>query len=186
MRGRPATFLFEHLDYDPHEKFHSFMSFEPIIPPIAEWGEAKRVLFGPSERGMPCAVWWWCLDVFGRLGIPAYGGGGGEKHATDRQPKRRNLRCGSPNAYIEARNIPANNVLYITPPQTGGFPRMWITGKQFTTYYQTPILSAIAARGLGNQIDYIGTIGQAQLICGRRLHRLQSGGPVLETTAWRK
>lgn len=103
--------------------------------------------------------------LVGSYGIPAYGGGGGENMLLIVNPKDEpSLRIA--NAYIKARNIPTNNVLYLTPPQTQGFSKMWITGTQFTTYYQKPILDAIATRGLSKQIDYLGTIGQSQLICG--------------------
>jgi autotransporter-associated beta strand protein len=65
------------------------------------------------------------------------------------------------NAYAALRDIPANNILFIAPPpdyQNNGAP---ISQTEVTSTYLTPISAAIAARGLTNQINYIGTIGQA-------------------------
>jgi len=65
------------------------------------------------------------------------------------------------NAYAGLRDIPARNVLFITPPadyQNNGQP---ISQSEVTGTYITPIANAISSRGLTNQINYIGTIGEA-------------------------
>ena len=65
------------------------------------------------------------------------------------------------NAYAALRAIPANNILFIAPPAdypNNGAP---ISQQEVMDTYLTPIAAAISARGLTNQIDYIGTIGQA-------------------------
>ena len=65
------------------------------------------------------------------------------------------------NAYAALRDIPASNMLFIAPPpdyHNDGEP---ISQAEACKYYLTPIASAIASRGLTNQIDYIGTIGEA-------------------------
>ena len=68
------------------------------------------------------------------------------------------------NAYAALRDIPANNILYITPPPdyyNVSNPQEEITQAEVSSYYLGPIEAAISARGLTNQINYIGTIGQA-------------------------
>ena len=96
------------------------------------------------------------------------------------------------NAYIDARHIPACNVLYIAPPAApGGLTPINITEAQFDSTYLTPITSAIASRGLSNQIDYIGTLGQPHTAglnaglccihsCLAQLTQLQNGMPVAQ------
>ena len=98
--------------------------------------------------------------------VPAHGGGGGENLLLIVNPTDEpSLRIA--NAYIALRHIPACNVLYITPPTTpGGLTPLCIYPNQLLNTYQTPILNAIAARGLTNQIDYIGTLGQPQFLWG--------------------
>ena len=68
------------------------------------------------------------------------------------------------NAYAALRDIPADNILFITPPAdylTSGGAAQLISQAEVTSTYLTPIASAISARGLTGQINYIGTIGQA-------------------------
>ncbi len=65
------------------------------------------------------------------------------------------------NAYAALRDIPASNILFIAPPsdyQNNGVP---ISQAEAMNTYLTPIAAAISARGLSNQIDYIGMIGGA-------------------------
>ena len=71
------------------------------------------------------------------------------------------------NAYAALRDIPANNIVFIAPPpdyQNDGAPIPWT---EVISDYMSPsdpshnIAQQIAARGLTNQIDYIGTIGEA-------------------------
>ncbi len=64
------------------------------------------------------------------------------------------------NAYAALRDIPSKNILFIAPPayyQNNGGP---ISPLDVMNDYLTPIAAAISARGLTNQINYIGTIGQ--------------------------
>jgi fibronectin-binding autotransporter adhesin len=68
------------------------------------------------------------------------------------------------NVYAALRDIPANNILYLAPPSyyhNDGQPinQSDVTGG--TASYLSQISSAISTRGLSNQINYIGTLGQA-------------------------
>ncbi len=65
------------------------------------------------------------------------------------------------NAYAALRDIPANNLLYIAPPPDYHNDGQPISQAEVCNYYLKPIASAISSRGLTNQIDYIGTIGEA-------------------------
>ena len=100
------------------------------------------------------------------IGIPAYAGGGGENLLLVVNPNDEpSLRIA--NAYIALRHIPANNVLYLVPPLApgGGATALMINESQFTSSYVNPIYNAIASRGLINQIDYIGLLGQSHIVC---------------------
>lgn len=101
----------------------------------------------------------------------AHAGGGGENLLLVVNPNDEpSLRIA--NAYVAARHIPIGNILYLSPPPTpGGFTTIDITEPQFDSNYLSPIYNAIASRGLINQIDYIGTLGQSQVVVG-------SAGPV--------
>lgn len=103
------------------------------------------------------------VSVAGWWGV-TYAAGGGENMLLLVNPNDEpSLRIA--NAYVAARHIPANNILYIAPPATpGGFTMLSITEAQFDSAYLTPIYNAIATRGLINQIDYIGTLGQSQAV----------------------
>ena len=113
----------------------------------------------------------------------AYAAGGGENLLLVVNPNDEpSLRIA--NAYIAARHIPACNVLYIAPPAApGGLTPLDITGAEFNSTYLTAVPAAIAARGLSNQIDYIGTLGQPQTVassgcinnCLAQLTQLQNG-----------
>ena len=97
----------------------------------------------------------------------AYAGGGGENLLLVVNPNDEpSVRIA--NAYIAARHIPANNVLYLVPQSAGGGGaiELSITEAQFHTVYLNPIYNAIQSRGLINQIDYIGLLGQAQVVGG--------------------
>ena len=65
------------------------------------------------------------------------------------------------NAYAALRNIPANNIVFIAPPTNSNINGQPISQADVTSYYLNPIKNYISARGLTNQINYIGTIGQA-------------------------
>jgi autotransporter-associated beta strand protein len=65
------------------------------------------------------------------------------------------------NAYAALRDIPANNVVYIAPPSDYHNDGQPISQAEINNYYLTPIVNAISSRGITNQIDYIGTIGEA-------------------------
>ena len=64
------------------------------------------------------------------------------------------------NAYAALRDIPANNILYITPPSDYHNNGQPISQTEVVNDYLNPIAADISARGLTNQINYIGTIGQ--------------------------
>ncbi len=91
----------------------------------------------------------------------ARAGGGGENMLLVVNPNDPNA-LQIANAYATLRDIPTNNILFITPPpdynNNLGNP---ISQTEVMNTYLTPIASAISARGLGNQIDYIGTVGEA-------------------------
>ena len=113
----------------------------------------------------------------------AKAGGGGENLLLVVNPNEEwALRIA--NAYIAARHIPANNVLYIVPPSSGGggATQMVINEAALDSVYINPIYNAIAARGLINQIDYIGVIGQPHVVfnlaftdCLAQLTQLHNG-----------
>jgi autotransporter-associated beta strand protein len=65
------------------------------------------------------------------------------------------------NAYAALRDIPANNILFVSPPSYYQNNGAAITQADVMSDYLFPIAAAITARGLTNQINYIGTIGQA-------------------------
>ena len=100
----------------------------------------------------------------------ARAGGGGENLLLVVNPNDEpSLRIA--NAYIAARQIPACNVFYYAPPTIpGGLTPLELTLTQFTSTYVPAVTNVIASRGLINQIDYIGTLGQA--------HSVQSLGSV--------
>ena len=124
--------------------------------PVLLFGNLKTLLLSML---IASALGFWIL--------PAYAGGGGENLLLVVNPNDEpSLRIA--NAYIAARHIPANNVLYLVPPSAGGGGtyEIAITEAEFDAYYLTPIYNAIAARGLINQIDYIGTLGQPHTVNG--------------------
>ena len=65
------------------------------------------------------------------------------------------------NAYAALRDIPSSNIVYLAPPPDYNNDGSPIPQSEVVPYYLTPISNAIASRGLGGQINYIGTIGQA-------------------------
>ncbi len=91
----------------------------------------------------------------------AIAGGGGENMLLVVNPNDPNALQVA-NAYASLRDIPSSNILFITPPpdynNNLGNP---ISQSEVKNTYLTPIAAAISARGLENQIDYIGTIGEA-------------------------
>jgi uncharacterized protein (TIGR03790 family) len=65
------------------------------------------------------------------------------------------------NAYAALRDIPASNFLYIAPPSDYHNDGQPISQAEVNSFYLAPIASTISSRGLTNQIDYIGMIGEA-------------------------
>ena len=119
--------------------------------------------------------------VSGGWGV-AHAAGGGENLLLVVNPNDEpSLRIA--NAYVAARHIPICNILYLSPPASpGGFTTIDISEAQFDSSYLAPIYNAIAARGLMNQIDYIGTLGQSQVVgqvcinnCLAQLTQLHNG-----------
>jgi uncharacterized protein (TIGR03790 family) len=100
------------------------------------------------------------------MAAPAHAGGGGENMLLIVNPSDEpSLRIA--NAYVQGRHIPVNNIVYVTPINVQGFTYLSISGsgaQSFGTAYQTSILSTISSRGLSNQIDYIGTLGQPHAV----------------------
>ena len=109
------------------------------------------------------AVWLVIMLVFclGNAG-QAVAGGGGENMLLVVNPNDPNA-LQIANAYAALRDIPAKNIEYIVPPpdyETNGIPYP-ISQAEVSSYYLNPIASYIKSQGLTNQINYIGTIGQA-------------------------
>ncbi len=109
------------------------------------------------------AVWLVIMLVFclGNAGR-AVAGGGGENMLLVVNPNDPNA-LQIANAYAALRDIPAKNIEYIVPPpdyETNGIPYP-ISQAEVSSYYLNPISSYIKSQGLTNQINYIGTIGQA-------------------------
>jgi fibronectin-binding autotransporter adhesin len=93
-------------------------------------------------------------------GAAAMGSGGGESMLLVVNPNDpASLQIA--NAYAALRAIPSNNILFIAPPADYHNDGQPITQAEATNYYLTPIANAISARHLANQINYIGTIGEA-------------------------
>ncbi len=108
-------------------------------------------------RRLPLATLLAWMGVAG-LEMPVHAGGGPENLLLIVNPTDEgSLRIA--NAYVAARHIPINNIEYITPPNFKGYYTLSV-GTDFTTLYQTPVLNYISSHGLGQQIDYISTLGQ--------------------------
>ncbi len=88
----------------------------------------------------------------------AYGGGGERMLLVVNPNDENSLRIA--NAYQQARAIPDNNIVFIAPPPSYGYGSIDLSQADFLSYYVTPISQALAQRGLTNQVDYIGTLGQ--------------------------
>jgi autotransporter-associated beta strand protein len=100
------------------------------------------------------------ITVFTGLGVGrAMAGSGGENMLLVVNPSDpASLQIA--NAYAALRDIPANNIVYITPPSDYHNDGQPISQAEVMSDYLNPISAAISARGLTNQINYIGTIGQ--------------------------
>lgn len=97
-------------------------------------------------------------------GAKIFAGGGGENLLLIVNPSDEpSLRIAD--AYVRARNIPTNNIVYIDPTNGKGVT-LWMSDSTFTSLYTATLPGIIAARGLTNQIDYIGTLGQPHFITG--------------------
>ena len=64
------------------------------------------------------------------------------------------------NAYAALRDVPANNVVFLKPPPSWQSDTDWLSQADVMNSYLVPLAQTIAGRGIGSQIDYIGTIGQ--------------------------
>ena len=90
----------------------------------------------------------------------SFGGGGGENMLLVVNPNDpASLQIA--NAYAALRDIPSSNIVYLAPPPDYNNDGNPIPQSEVVPDYLTPISNAIASRGLGGQINYIGTIGQA-------------------------
>jgi hypothetical protein len=99
------------------------------------------------------------LGVLGCTGQAIAGGGGENMLLVVNPDDPASLQIA--NAYAALRDIPSNNILFITPPADYYNDGQPISQAEVANTYLTPIAAAISARGLTNQINYIGTIGQA-------------------------
>ena len=68
------------------------------------------------------------------------------------------------NSYQELRNIPDNNIVFVTPPTRGQeeFVALNISEEEFFDFYVDPISQAINERELSSQIDFIALLGQSE------------------------
>ncbi|MBI5396451.1 MAG: hypothetical protein HZA91_14245, partial [Verrucomicrobia bacterium] len=124
-------------------------------------------------RGRVVALWA-LLALLG--GAPlARAGGGGENMLLVVNPEDENaLRIAQ--EYQQLRGIPDANILFITPLK--GFANMFTavpTEAQWKTSYVDPILNAIQARGLSNQVNYIAELGQPYAFAGGPYGRQSAG-----------
>lgn len=95
----------------------------------------------------------------------AFAGGGPENMLLVVNPNdESSLRMA--NAYATARGIPDRNILFINAPTGVGYKLNTISYSTYTSNYLNAIPAAITARGLDSQIDYIGTLGAAQVVNG--------------------
>ena len=103
------------------------------------------------------------LGIFFLLCDAAQGGGGGENMLLVVNPNDPSA-LQIANSYAALRDIPANNIVFLAPPpdylSSAGVPQP-IAQAEVMPDYLTPIANAISSRGLTNQINYIGTIGEA-------------------------
>src|SRR5512146_2873240 len=103
----------------------------------------------------------------GSVATSAYAGGGGQNLLLVVNPNDENsVRVAA--AYQQIRNIPSSNILFIAGPTTSdGIP---VTTPAYTNAwaqnYCSTIQNFITQKGLGNQIDYIGTLGEPHLVSG--------------------
>ncbi len=119
-----------------------------------------------SRRRVASFLAWAALAGATLACVPgARAGGGGENMLLVVNPNEE-WAVRIANAYAQARAIPANNIVYLAPTTTFGYSALTLKPDAFVSQFQTPILNAISARGLSNQIDYIGTLGEPQRING--------------------
>ena len=104
-----------------------------------------------------------------------FGGGGGHNMLMVVNPKDENsLRIA--NLYQQLRNVPDRNILFIEPAMlSNGQVDRIINEQQFRDRYVTPFSQALTDRGISDQVDYIGTLGQPHRVRGRLLGRLRGG-----------
>jgi autotransporter-associated beta strand protein len=109
----------------------------------------------------------------------AHGGGGGENMLLVVNPNDPSA-LQIANAYAALRDIPANNILFLAPPpdylNSSGAPQP-IAQAEVVSDYLTPIATAISSRDLTGQINYIGTIGEADS------YSISANGALVYTTA---
>lgn len=124
----------------------------------------RRFMLGHSGPGSGFLTWAQSavvvLAVWMQWAGSVWAGGGGQSMFLIVNPNDENsLRIA--NAYSQLRAIPDSNFLYITPPTTtGGYAKFDLTKAEFQSNYTTVVANALASRGISNQIDYIGVIGQ--------------------------
>lgn len=94
-----------------------------------------------------------------------FGGGGGENLLMLVNPDSEYaLRIA--NAYARLRAVPDKNIVFIAPPTAIGYPVFSVDPPQFTASYINVLTATLSSRGIGNQIDYIATFGQPQVVNG--------------------
>lgn len=63
-------------------------------------------------------------------------------------------------AYQELRNIPDDNILFVSPPADATFTKLQVPAARFWNEYVQTVHGAIHDRGLADQIDFIAAVGQ--------------------------
>ena len=90
----------------------------------------------------------------------AFGGGGGQNILLVVNPNdEAALRIAT--AYQRLRAVPDSNIVFISPPTSYGLAKFDLSQTELINTYINPVATALADRGLTDQIDYIGVIGQA-------------------------
>ncbi len=64
------------------------------------------------------------------------------------------------NAYQALRSIPERNIVFFAAPSEGGFTNLNLDNESFVQAYLTPLWNEIQNRGLSQQVDFIGAVGQ--------------------------
>ena len=64
------------------------------------------------------------------------------------------------NAYQALRHIPERNIVFFAAPNEGGFTNLNLDNESFMQAYLAPLWNEIQNRGLSQQVDFIGALGQ--------------------------